>query len=335
MPQKITIPPFLAEKKGPENYLSRLLRSPGSVHAKHRNKLIDLILLLLQDALRDPNEVADLLLLQLDVGVKGGEVHLALEGELELQDVTLIEGIVDGLVAGSAGVDVPYGRVLREQLQDAAELVLVGNVGEHGGAGGVEVADGGVQALPVRGAHGGFVKGSAEGVEGDVDGVGVGADLEEVAHDLLGLATELVHELGKVLDPVLDEGGLDDLNLNLLEDVAGITEAVGGLLQELGKVRPDGGIDKDGLVQVRVALGVGLKGGDGAHGRLLEHTEGVALGNQLVNVAPRKRSLQQKHHILNHVLVRDEVQEGGKGLNGLSAQVLELRDELSRWITYF
>ena len=26
---------------------------------------------------------------------------------------------------------------------------------------------------------------------------------------------------------------------------------------------------------------------------------------------------------------------GGKGLNGLSAQVLELRDELSRWITYF
>ena len=65
------------------------------MHAKHRNKLIDLILLLLQDALRDPNEVADLLLLQLDVGVKGGEVHLPLEGELELQDVTLIEGVVD------------------------------------------------------------------------------------------------------------------------------------------------------------------------------------------------------------------------------------------------
>lgn len=47
--------------------------------AKYRNKLVNLVLLLLEDTLRDPDHVADLLLLKLHVGIEDGKVHLALE----------------------------------------------------------------------------------------------------------------------------------------------------------------------------------------------------------------------------------------------------------------
>mmetsp|Transcript_26120 Transcript_26120/g.52959 ORF Transcript_26120/g.52959 Transcript_26120/m.52959 type:complete len:219 (+) Transcript_26120:1137-1793(+) len=216
--------------------------------AEYRYKLIDLVLLLLKDAFGDPDKVTNFLLLELDVGVKYGKVHLSLKGKLELLDVTLVECIINRLVSTATLMNVPYGGILGEQLKDTAQLVLVGNVGEHGGTGGVEVADGGVQPLAVGGTHGGLIEGSTEGVEGDVDGVGIGTDLEEVAHDCLGLTPELVNELGKILNPVLDEGGFDDFNLNLLEDVARITKAVGRFLKELRKVRSDGSIDEDSLV---------------------------------------------------------------------------------------
>lgn len=39
----------------------------------------------------------------------------------------------------------------------------------------VQVADSGVQPLPVRGTHHRLVQGTPEGVEGDVDGTAIGA----------------------------------------------------------------------------------------------------------------------------------------------------------------
>mmetsp|Transcript_1158 Transcript_1158/g.2475 ORF Transcript_1158/g.2475 Transcript_1158/m.2475 type:complete len:280 (-) Transcript_1158:397-1236(-) len=270
------------------------------MHAEHRHELANLILLLLKDTLGDPDEVPDLLLLQLHICVEDRKVHLPLEGQLEHLDVTLIESVVNGFVAGG-DVDVPEPRVLGEELEDTPELVLVRDVSEHGGASGVEVSGGGVEALAVRRAHGGLVEGCPEGVEGDVDGIGVRPDAEELAHDLGGRSSEALDEGAEVLDPVLDEGGLDDLDLDLLEDVADLITAFGGLLEELGEVGADGSVDEDGLVEVLVAPGVGLEGGDGPHGRLLEHAKGVALGNELIDVASRKGSLQQKHHVVGGV----------------------------------
>ena len=208
-------------------------------------------------------------------------------------------------------MDVPYRRVLGEQLEDAAELVLVGDIGKHGGSRRVKVTDGGVQPLPVRGAHGGLVKGGAERVERDIDGVGVSANLEEVTHDVVCVAPELANKLGKVLDPVLDEGGLYDLDLDLFQHVTRVAEPIGRLLQELGEVGTDGGVDKDGLVQVGIAPGIRLKCGNRTHGGLLEHSQGVALGDEFVDVTAREGSLEKEHYVLDHVFKRDEIKEGG------------------------
>ena len=104
---------------------------------------------------------------------------MSFEGKFEGGDVALVEGVVDGL-ALPARVDLPRANVLRELGDDVAKLLGVANGGKEGGAMGVEVADGGVEALAVGGADGGLVEGGAEGVQGDVDGVGVGAGAEDL-----------------------------------------------------------------------------------------------------------------------------------------------------------
>ena len=312
----------------PDTLSSRLL-SPRGMVTKDRNKLVDLLLLPLQDALGDPDKVSDFLLLQLDVGIKDGKVHLVLKRQLEDLHIALIKGIVDALLAGAGYVDVPDGGVLGEQFKHTAELLLIRHVGEHGGTGGVQVSDGGVQTLAIREAHGGLVEWSTEGVESDVDGVGVGPDFDNVSHDLSSVATELLHELVKVLQPVLDEGRLDDFNLDLLEDVADLSAHVlVALLEELSKVRADGSVDQHGLVEILVSAGGVVECGDTPHGTLLEHSEGVALRNQLVDITATEGSLEQQHDVLNHVLVRDKVNERRKRLHGLCPQVLEFRHDL-------
>ena len=144
---KSFLPSIITSKCVKWHHLSRssgLLCAPRTVLAKNRDELIDFILLLLKDALRNPHQIANLLLLQLDIRVETGEVHLPLKGQLELLHITLIKRIVDGLISVGVRVDVPYGRVLREQLKDATELVLIGDICKHGGTGGVQVTDSGV-----------------------------------------------------------------------------------------------------------------------------------------------------------------------------------------------
>ena len=56
----------------------------------------NLVLAVLQDALRDPHQVADLLLLELDEGVEDAQVHLRLEGQLQQLDLVLVKLVVYG-----------------------------------------------------------------------------------------------------------------------------------------------------------------------------------------------------------------------------------------------
>lgn len=200
--------------------LPALRQTPWRVLRKDRNKLVDFVLLCLQNTLADPDQVTNFLFLELDVSIENGIVHLALKGQLEHLDITLIESIVDTLLARTSRVDVPDRGILREELEDAAELIFVGNVGQHGSAGGVKVSDGGVETFSVRRAHGRLIERSSEGVEGNVDSVGISADPEKLSHDDSRLPAEFLDELIKVLNPVLDEGRLDNLNLDLLQNIA-------------------------------------------------------------------------------------------------------------------
>lgn len=64
---------------------------------------------------------------------------------------------------------------------------------------------------------------------------------------------------------------------------------------------------------------------DGLH--LLETAQRVTLGDQLGNGALVQRARDQQNDIVDHVAVRDEVQESRKRLNGLIAKMLELNHE--------
>ena len=101
-------------------------------------------------------------------------------------------------------------------------------------------------------------------------------------------------------------------------------------MEEEGEVGTYRGVYKDCLVKVLVATRRGFEGGDGSHGGLFEHAQGVALSNELINVSATEGTLKKEHNILNHVFISDEIQESGERLNSLSSQVLEFSDELIR-----
>lgn len=61
---------------------------------------------------------------------------------------------------------------------------------------------------------------------------------------------------------------------------------------------------------------------------LLEAAQWVALGDELVDGALVERARDQQDDVVDHVAVRDKVQEGGQGLDGMIPQVLELNHEL-------
>jgi hypothetical protein len=191
------------------------------------------------------------------------------------------------------------------------------------------VTNSGIKTLAIRGSHSGLVQRSSEGVKGDVDSVGIRPDPQKLSHELTSLSTEVGDVVGEVFNPILDQRRLDYFNLDFLENIARISGAVlSTLLQEHGKVGTNRGINKDGLVEVTVSSRAVLESGDTAHGTFLEHTKGMALLEKLVNVTATESTLQQKHDILNHVFVGDEIKEGTERLNSLATQVLALRDKL-------
>lgn len=60
---------------------------------------------------------------------------------------------------------------------------------------------------------------------------------------------------------------------------------------------------------------------DGGH--LLEASQLVAFWYQLRNGSLVQRARDQEHDVVDHVAVRDEVEEGGQGARGLVPHVLE------------
>ena len=312
-----------------EIYLSLLALTPRSMLAEDWHKLVNLIFLLLKNTFTDPHHVTDFLLLELHVCVKDSKVELALESKFQHLNITLVEGIIDTLLTRSGSMDVPDTRVLWEKFQDTAQLILIRDISQHSSSSGVQVTNSGIETLAVRSSHGGLVQRSSKGVEGDVDSVGISSDPQKLSHELTSLSTKVGDVVGEVFNPVLDQRRLDNFNLNFLKDIARISGPVlSTLLQEHSKVGTNRGINKDGLVEVAVSSRAVLESGDTAHGTFLEHTKGMALLEKLVNVTATESTLQQKHDILDHVFVGDEIKKGTERLNSLTTQVLALNDKL-------
>jgi hypothetical protein len=191
------------------------------------------------------------------------------------------------------------------------------------------VSNGRVKPLAVRRAHSRLVEWGTKGVKGDVDSIGVSANLEQISHYLSSISTKFSNVVAEVFDPVLDERGLDNLNLHLFNDIAYFSaQGVGRILKEHGKVWSYGGINEYSLVEVCESLGIGFESGDTAHGGILEHTERVALCEEFVDVTSGEGTLEKEHNIFNHVLVGDEIEESCERLNSLGANILEFCDKL-------
>jgi hypothetical protein len=244
-------------------------------------------------------------------------------------NISLIKGIIDRFSLSSSSVDILDGVVLGKEFKDSPKLIFISYIGKYASSSGVEVPNSRVQPLSVGGSHGRFIKWGSERVEGDVDGIGVSTDFKEVSHDHGSFSSQVIDKTGKVLDPVLNEGGFDDFNLNFFKYV-GQFSSLGSLLEEEGEVGSYRSVYQDGLVKILVSAGRALEGGDGSHGGFLEHTKGVALGDELVDVTATEGSFKKEHDIFNHVFIGDKVEESIERLNGLGTKVLEFSYELCR-----
>mmetsp|Transcript_25134 Transcript_25134/g.53566 ORF Transcript_25134/g.53566 Transcript_25134/m.53566 type:complete len:87 (+) Transcript_25134:221-481(+) len=71
------------------------LFAPGSILGENLYKLVDFILLLLEDAFRDPDQVTDFLLLQLNISIEAAKVELIFERQFQLLNIALVEGVID------------------------------------------------------------------------------------------------------------------------------------------------------------------------------------------------------------------------------------------------
>mmetsp|Transcript_14289 Transcript_14289/g.20287 ORF Transcript_14289/g.20287 Transcript_14289/m.20287 type:complete len:259 (-) Transcript_14289:92-868(-) len=189
------------------------------------------------------------------------------------------------------------------------------------------MSHGRVETLPIRGSHGRFIQGGTKRVQGNVNRIGIGTNLEKISHNHGSLPTQRLDKLGKVLNPILDQGRFNNFNLHLLQHIGNLTP-ITTLLQKLGKVRSHRSIHQHSLIQILISTGSTLKGGNGPHGTFLEHAEGVALSDEFVNVTAGECALEEEHDVFNHVFVGDKVDKGGEGFDCLGTEVFDFGYQL-------
>ena len=201
-------------------------------------------------------------------------------------------------------------------------MLIVICAGEGLEAVGIELAARGVQLLPV-------VLGQLrpERVDGDDEGAAVGLELqgkssvvrsvdissslsyrEYLAHDLLGLAADLLAELVEGLQVGLVQRVADDLNVHLVEVLLVDAALEEGGLRENNKrksqreveslsVLTERRVNEDGVVE----LGRRRGDVDGLH--LFEAAQRVALAHQLGQRSLVQGASDQQDDVVNHVAV--------------------------------
>jgi hypothetical protein len=273
-------------------------------------------------------------------------VELPLERVLELLDGGAEEGVRE--VAHAARVDrrrVPDGSLLRRRAAERrAEAVLILRAREEVRALRLEVTDRGeerrargarVAAHAARRADARNV--AAERVLRDVDRREVRARREDVVHDRRRVAAELAAEVVEVLELVLLHAVLDERHRDLGKGRAsrlGVRRRalVRDLLEERREVLADGCVDEDRALERVELLAEVLKSEDGLGDAGREEPEGVArLEHRLdVDDGGGGRRLDEVEDVVDHLLLRDEVEELRERARGGRADVLEFLHPLAR-----
>jgi len=138
--------------------------------------VVDLCLVVLCDALRDPDDVPGLLLLQLDDRVEDAEVELHLKGLFIELCLKLEAPVLKGLVTRAVSDVLEQRRILWEVADEPLHLLGILAISQHEKALREERADGRVQLEPVVLIR---AKLGVERVYGDVEGAAVGLELGE------------------------------------------------------------------------------------------------------------------------------------------------------------
>mmetsp|Transcript_7515 Transcript_7515/g.15042 ORF Transcript_7515/g.15042 Transcript_7515/m.15042 type:complete len:349 (+) Transcript_7515:111-1157(+) len=252
--------------------------------------------LILRDALGDPYNVPDLLLLELHEGIVHAIVELLLEGEPVEVDLELEELVLDRLLLVHAHL-AQQPPVLLVRVDRAAHGVEVCRLGQARGALGEEQADRGVELLALL-----QVEVGVERVHCDVDRATVGLQLEDATHDLGGRAAHLLAEIVKILKVGFVQRVADDLDVHLVD----VFER-----QAIAEVRAERRVDKHHPVQI------GWRRRDCERRYGVEHAERVALLEQLARLAVVVRARDYQHDIVDHIAIRDVFHECGHWLDGL------------------
>ena len=266
----------------------------------------DLVFLPLGDTLRNPFNVANLLLLQLEVSIKDPIVELLLEGELAKPHLLLVEKILKSLSPvlpiPSIGVQLPPLLVM---IQRRPNIGPVSRLAQELDPFRVKVPEVAVQPRSViRGQL------SVEGIDGDGDRSAVGLEFENLTHHFGGISSLELAKLVEVLQIGLVEGVPDDFNVQLAQIPLG-----GDTLLEVGG---KGGFDHEPLVTI-------FDGGvDGERGHSLESPEGVGLLNQLFWRTVVHGPRNEEDGVVNHVRVAEVIQIVSERHDGRVLDVVEL-----------
>lgn len=135
---------------------------------------------------------------------------------------------------------------------------------------------------------------------------------QNFAHHIGGCAANALAKLIKCFQICLVQSVSNDFDVHFIQIL---------LRNAIDKERSQWRIDQHSVIQ----LGWIGSHMDGLH--LLETTQWMTLWNQFRNRTLMQRSSDQQNDIVDHVAVRDEIQEGGQRLDGMVTQMLEFDDQ--------
>mmetsp|Transcript_43854 Transcript_43854/g.83747 ORF Transcript_43854/g.83747 Transcript_43854/m.83747 type:complete len:261 (-) Transcript_43854:392-1174(-) len=156
-------------------------------------------------------------------------------------------------------------------------------------------------------------------VYGDIHRASVSFKRQHLTHELGRSAPKGCTELSKVFQVSLVKGVAHDLDVHLVQILA---------RQALGKVSCQRRIDEHILVQLTHVLCY-CQGSDG-----VKDAQRVTVVQQFLHVALVQRARDNQHHIVDHVPVREVVQEGGQRLGRLATHVAELVHQLASCLVH-
>merc|ERR1719382_2009853 len=270
--------------------------------------VVNLCPVALSHTLADPDDVPALLLLQLEEGVEHTEVELLHEGVLVQPHLLLKELVLEGLLARVGAGALEALLVLAVVLGHLPHLVIVISPGKSLEAVREESSTCWVELLSV-------VLGQLgpEGVDRDDERPPVSLKGENLAHDVRSFAANVQTEVVEGLKVGLVKGVPDYLDIHLVQILL-----IDARFEEGGK----GSIDEHGIVQ----LGRGAGNVDCLH--LLKAAQWMTLTHQLGYWPLMQCAGDQKNNVVNHVTVRDIVEEARKRAGRVVAHVLELGHQL-------